>query len=444
MRTITIASILLVCLMGHNGRAQDTGAQFSPTQTAKEFVDQLVQGDYSGCVAHFDSTVTRFLPEPKVKEMWDKLLEQVGSFKGQAGVRTQKYKVYDLVFVTCQFERDTLDMKIVLDAGGKIAGLFFVPTAALPLYQSPLYVKRDSFREEDVTIGSGQWALPGSMTLPIGTGPFRAIVLVHGSGPNDRDETIGPNKPFRDLAWGLASKRIAVLRYEKRTREHAGEMLAVKNTLTVKEETIDDAIAAFSLLRRTKEVDSNRVYILGHSLGATLLPRIGRLDQRISGFVLLAGATRPLEDLMLEQYTYIYSLDTVKAHARETQLAEVKRQADKVKSLKGSGSDSSESLLSIPVSYWLDLKGYNPAGVARTLSIPMLVLQGGRDYQVTVNDYEGWKASLGRKSAVTFKLYPKLNHLFIEGVGKSTPSEYDIPGHIAEYVIVDIADWINK
>src|SRR5262249_23144105 len=137
-------------------------------------------------------------------------------------------------------------------------------------------------------------------------GPFPAVVLVHGSGPNDRDETILGNKPFRDLAGGLASQGIAVLRYEKRTRAHAAK-LAVK-TPTLDEEVTDDAVAAGKLLRRTKDVDPKRVFVLGHSLGATMAPRIGERDPDIAGLIVLAGATRPLEDLILEQVSYAFSL----------------------------------------------------------------------------------------------------------------------------------------
>ena len=88
------------------------------------------------------------------------------------------------------------------------------------------------------------------------------VVLVHGSGPNDRDETIGPNKPFRDLAWGLATRGIAVLRYEKRTKRHRLKMALLANSLTVKEETIDDAVAAVTTLHAVEEIDASRIFVL--------------------------------------------------------------------------------------------------------------------------------------------------------------------------------------
>src|SRR4051794_11541515 len=167
---------------------------------------------------------------------------------------------------------------------------------------------QNHFTEEPVVVGSGEWALPGTLTLPTGTGPFPAVVLVHGSGPHDRDETIGPNKPFRDLAWGLAAQGVAVLRYEKRTHEHPAKLMPLKEKLTIREESVDDAVAAVALLRKQKEVDGKRIFVVGHSLGAIVAPKVAALEPAVAGIVLLAGSPRPFEDIILDQLTYLASL----------------------------------------------------------------------------------------------------------------------------------------
>jgi dienelactone hydrolase len=102
--------------------------------------------------------------------------------------------------------------------------------------------------------------------------------------------------------------------------------------------------------------------------------------------------------------------------------------------------------MGIPAGYWLYLNNYHQTEVAAQLKTSMLILQGERDYQVTMVDFGLWKKALVKNADVTFKSYPKLNHLFIEGEGpaKSTPSEYEVPSHVAGYVINDIADWIAK
>ncbi len=411
---------------------------------AKEFVNQLEKGDYAGSVKNFDVTMTRLVSPEKMKEVWEILIKQVGELIEQIGVRTESLPKYDIVYVTCEFEKTTLDVKVVFNKQKQIAGQFF--TQPLAPYRIPDYVDRDSFIEKEVEFGVQGWFLPGTLSIPNGNGPFPALVLVHGSGPNDRDESVGSNKPFRDLAWGLASNNIAVLRYDKRTKVHGKKMIAEKNkTLTVYEETIEDALSAAELLRNSEKISKENIFILGHSLGGTLIPRIAPLDPDASGFIIMAGATRPFEDLYIEQVKYIFMLDGNLSKEEKEKLDEAEKAVEKIKNLKQSdSSQEQEGLLGVNPGYWLDLKGYNPAISAKSVKRPLLILQGGRDYQVTEKDFKNWKESLGQRKNVTFRLYPALNHLFIPGKGPSTPSEYQKAGHVDETVIKDIINWIEK
>ena len=185
--------------------------------------------------------------------------------------------------------------------------------------------------------------------------------------------------------------------------------------------------------------------MLGHSLGGMLIPRIGTLDSSVAGFIILAGTSRPLEDVILEQMSYFISLTEAAPETRKKQLDQLKEQVKRVKDPKLSLSTPSAGLpFGVPAAYWLDLRGYNPPEVAKNLKQPILILQGGRDYQVTMEDFEGWERALSLRKNVEFKVYPALNHLFIEGKGKGTPAEYEIPGHVAEVVIDDVAGWIKK
>jgi dipeptidyl aminopeptidase/acylaminoacyl peptidase len=258
-----------------------------PTQAAKDFVGLLSRGDFAGAVKRFDGTMLVALPEAKLKEVWQSITASAGPFQKQLRTRTEKFAVYDIVFVTGQFEKAKLDVKVVFNSKRQVAGLFFVPATepAAPL-PPPSYVRPEAFREKPVTVGQGKWALPGTLSLPVGSGPFPAVVLVHGSGPNDRDETIGPNKPFKDLAQGLASQEIAVLRYEKRTKQYPAECVAMMAQFTVKEETIDDVVAAVALLGKTPGVDPRRIFVLGHSLGGMVAPRIAKAAPGIAGLSL--------------------------------------------------------------------------------------------------------------------------------------------------------------
>ena len=330
-------------------------------------------------------------------------------------------------------------------------GSGFVPTAPPVKYEPPAYADPAKFEETEVTVGSGDWTLPGTLTMPKGAGPFPALVLVHGSGPNGRDEELGPNKPFKDLAWGLASRGIAVLRYDKRSKVYQAKILAdakLEATMTVKEETIDDALAAAALLEKTKGIDHKRVFILGHSLGGFLMPRIAVAAKplKIAGFISMAGLTRPLDDTILRQMAYLYGLaGSAVSEEDKKKLEALKSEVAKIKALTDADRNSTTKLMGAMPAYWLDVRGYNPPETAKSVAKPMLILQGGRDYQVTTEDLENWKKALGGRKDVEFHLYPKLNHLFFEGEGMITPLEYmQKHGSVAPYVIDDIANWISK
>lgn len=336
-------------------------------------------------------------------------------------------------------------LKVVREGSEALADAVLAAIPKPAEYHPPPYARPGAFSDQQVIIGEGsQWALHGILTLPAGTGPFPAVVLVHGSGPNDQDETIGPNKPFRDLALGLASEGIAVLRYNKRTFERSRESVAINSRFTLKEEAIDDALAAVALLQSNKQIDPRRIYVLGHSLGGVAAPRIAAAEPRIAGLVIMAGPTGPLEDAIVRQYEYAAMLDGKITPAEQAEIDRIKAQVACVKALTPSSTTpASELPFGIAPAYWLDLRKYDPLTVAAHISQPMLVLQGERDYQVTLADFEGWKP-LSATKRVELKSYPKLNHLFLEGEGKSSGAEYMQPGNIPKYVIDDIAAWIRS
>jgi uncharacterized protein len=288
-------------------------------------------------------------------------------------------------------------------------------------------------------------ALPGVLAVPRrgagDTTPLPAVVLVHGSGPNDRDETIGGSKIFRDLAFGLASRHVAVLRYDKRT------LVSRRGVVTQKEEVIDGALAALETLRATPGIDASRLVVIGHSQGGALAPRIAQHDGALAGIVVLAGPTRPLEESIVAQFAYLRSLDpssdslaTLAKQAtafRETVRAPDLR-PDAVVNLPGGGAPLSGA-------YFLDVRGYHPEVVAASLPCALLVMQGERDYQVTLHeDFEGWRRALANDGRATMKVYPTLDHRFVAGTGPSKPQDYMGAAHVDGQVIEDIASWVRS
>jgi uncharacterized protein len=412
---------------------------------AKDLTQHLAARQFDPIVTHFDEAMTSAMPSAKLSEFWNGLIGQVGAFQSITGTRQQTVQVYQVVLVTTKFEKATLDVKWVFDSKARVAGFFVVPSQPQVPWAAPDYAKPSAFQERQVTVGTAPWQLPGTLTVPNGAGPFPAVVLVHGSGPNDEDETLGPNKPFKDIAWGLGSKGIAVLRYDKRTHKYAGELKKNLAGMTVKEEVTDDARAAVTLLATQQGVDKNRIYVLGHSLGATLAPRIAEGDDQVAGIIVMAGITRPLGQTVVDQVKYLAALSGPANDATQKQIEAAEKFAHDYESptLK---PDDTLSLMGAPVpgSYALDLRAYDPAATAARLRIPILVLQGEGDYQVTVkDDFAGWKKALANHHNVTMKSYPGLSHLFMPAGNPPSPADYQKADHVSVSAIDDIAAWIE-
>jgi len=382
----------------------------------------ILAGRYSDLQEMFTPELRSQLNEETLRTQIGPQLHALGAAEKPGEPALETAGPMTIAVIPVKFASSTIDWRFTVNAEGKIAGLFFQPREQTggDEWQRPAYSRPSAFREREVTIGDGQWRLPGTLTVPSSSGGAVAgVVLVHGSGPLDRDETVGASKPFRDLAEGLASRGIAVLRYEKRTKVYASRMGAMRD-LTVQQETIEDGVKAAALLRQQPEVASRRVFIVGHSLGGYVAPRIAQQDPRLAGLILMAANVRPLDDLLADQLQWM--------------------------GLSGTELDKAKAriLEALPASYTNDLNSYNPAEESRSLSIPMLILQGERDYQVTMKDFNLWKAALAGRWNTTFRSFPALNHLFIAGQGKSVPAEYAQAGHVDGEVIEQIVSWIAR
>ncbi len=413
-------------------------------QKARAAAEMLLRGDYETLAAQCTEQMRRAAPPEKLRQAVAPQLAALGSWKKIGEPELARAGAFEVAFVPVEFERGALRLQIAFDSEGRIAGLFLRPPAdaRAAAWQRPPYSRPDQFTEQELTAGAPGWPLPATLTLPRGDGPFPAVVLVHGSGPNDRDETVGAAKPFRDLAEGLASCGIAVLRYEKRTRHHSAK-LAAGRQITLREEVIDDALAALALLRRTPGIDPVRVFLLGHSLGAWTAPLIAAEDEKLAGVILLAAPARPLEQLYVEQVRYILALDGELSAADRQKLEETEREAAAAARLRESG-EGPETALGAPRAYWQSLRGLDPLAIAARARTPLLLLHGGRDYQVTQEDFRLWQRALEGRPGAELKSYPKLNHLFQPGEGPSRPEEYARPGHMDAAVIQDLCAWIRR
>ena len=341
--------------------------------------------------------------------------------------------------VTC--ERGTLTVAMSVDDTGALQGLRITSEAALS-WRPPSYANPKRFDERAVTVGAGPLAVPGTLTLPRGRGLRPGVVLLSGGGPFDRDETSGPNKPLKDLAWGLASRGVAVVRFDKVTNVHASQV-ANASDFTMTDEYVPYAVAAVHLLQRLPTVDPARIFILGHSMGGKVAPRIAATEASVAGLVILAGDTQPMQRAAIRVARYLAALNP--SPSAEAAVETITRQATLVESPDlAPATPASELPFGFSGSYWLDLRSYDPVLAATALDKPMLILQGGRDYQVTVeDDLSRWKAGLGHRPDVTIRVYAADSHFFFPGAGPSTPAEYAQAQHVDPTVVADIANWLT-
>lgn len=410
-------------------------AQVEETAT---FIKAFTSGDHTTAYQLFDTAISKKLPPNQLPVIWSGLQTQAGKYKNHGVTRLEEHTTYTAM----EFDNVTLDLKLVFTPQKKIEGFFFVPAKLTAVYQKPGYDVPATYISKDVVVKTNTYSLPGILTLPANKTNVPLVILVHGSGPGDMDESVGANKIFRDLAVGLASYGIASLRYDKRTKAYANQLKP--DSITIHEEVIDDAVSAVGLGATFPEINTSEIFVLGHSMGGMATPAIAAKAGNVRGIILLAANARPLQDLLLEQTNYIFSLDSLTATEKK-QLEILNRQVEASKR-----SDLTTAMLpnelpmNVPASYWISLNQYHPLEIASVLKQRMLILQGERDYQVTMKDFDLWKTQLASNKNVRFQSYPKLNHLFIEGVNKSVPKEYETAGNVAAYVIKDISEWIGR
>ncbi|MFD0769201.1 alpha/beta fold hydrolase [Bacillus sp. CGMCC 1.60114] len=414
--------------------------------TAFKFVQDMQMGNYQSALQSTSSALQKGISEQWIEAYWNTLPLQLnaGSFIGFGAVELKKSNpVHTNVEIGLIFEKATVPIMVRLDPSGKVDDFLVNIQLSLTVAGEPSYSHPNSFTEKEIVIGEGPFALPGTLSVPKGKGPFPTVVLVQGSGASDKDETAYALKPFRDLAQGLASKGIAVLRYNKRTFEHSVKTMTDLNH-TVDKETTDDALLAVRFLQSEKKIDNSRIYILGHSQGGMMVPQMLNKDERqnIAGAIVMGGPARTIQDVVMDQFDYLLSIGQLTPELHTF----MKGQFELLNDPNFSGENPPVGFQLGQAVFWNSIRKIKAAEMAKEQTDPLLIIQGQRDYQVVSNfEIPIWKEQLANRNNVNYRLYPKLNHFFTEGEGTmSRPEEYFIPTNIPEYVINDIADWIQS
>ncbi|WP_329805952.1 alpha/beta fold hydrolase [Flavobacterium facile] len=386
---------------------------FSQNQEiGQNFIEILLkQKNFEKALTFLDASIKDKVTVDFLSKTSNQLDAQLGAYQNTISV-TNKGDVFSYY---TQFKNMALDFDISFKED-KIVGFFLK--------------QHQEVNANDYKIKSGTIDLKG--TLLEAEKSSILVVFIHGSGTNDRDETIGPNKPFKDMAEAFQKEGIASYRFDKRTKSNPETF---SDESTVEDEVVVDAVAIVNHFRSSEKFKNHKIIVLGHSLGAFMMPKIAN-SVSLDKAVMMAGNARGLQDVIIDQYVYLNSL-----HPSEEGAKEVEKVSKQIEFLHSKAFDlntkNDQLPLGLSAKYWQSLLNYKPLVEVKKVAIPLLILNGERDYQVTMKEFNLWKKTLAKTKA-QFISYPKLNHLFIAGEGTPSPEEYAVKGEVDKQVIGDI------
>lgn len=396
---------------------------------ARELTTLLADGEYRQVSESFVPETREQLPPARLRSAWDTQTDGKGAYRGIASAERTTVRGRAAVVVRTTFESGALRVLWIFSEG-EPSGLFLQQPAGA--YDPPPYVDGDAFEETELTLSSPACDLRATLSLPTGSAGVPVVVLVHGTGPHDRDLTVGPNKPFRDLAWGLSSRGVGVLRYDKRTFSCD---VSRSDRVTIDDVTTDDAVTAVERLAAHDRVDW--VGVVGHSQGGLAAPRIADRSDA-DGMALLAAPAGDLWRLVPQQVRYLAELDGVVTDAEARRIEATEAAARRI--TEGE-FEADEVLLDASGRFWESLRSYDQTAVAADLDVYAFAGQGGRDYQVPPEDLAAWRDAL--EESATVREYPSLDHLLFSGEGESSPRDYVRPNSVARSVVEDLAAWVG-
>ncbi|WP_100066181.1 alpha/beta fold hydrolase [Miniphocaeibacter massiliensis] len=452
--SICITMVLLVVLVGCNSEktkvVQDTAAISENREDVLyklsiQLTDYLNSGNIDAAMAMMNKEMISAM-DGELVNVWKQLTDSLGEFVETGAYEYTLSDKYEILEMTLKFKNSNMIQRVVFDSENKISGLRYLKGEVKGEDSLP-----DTITETPVTVDAGErYPLKGIVTMPKDNAPSAAIVLVHGSGPNNMDSAVGANSIFKDLAHSLEENGIASFRYDKRTYTHGDAIIKSGKSITLNDEVFKDALAAVEVIKSWDGIDSNKVYLLGHSMGGGLLSYINSKGADCAGYIVMAGTPRNIWELIVEQNLMLAdefekSGDLKKADEIRSLVEKEKLKANKLETLNGE-----EIVFNLSADYLREFDEIDTIALHLKDELPVLVLQGEKDRQVTMKDYELWKDGLKEHPNTTFISYTKLNHIFGEYTGKDVlvsqmvSVEYAERTPVSDDVIRDITNWIEK
>ena len=405
-------------------------------EKSKELAMKVVSGEFSSVVAEFNDELKDTLSEENFRVGWEQMTVSAGQFQDYYKTEAEESdKIYHCIL---QCEDSGIRLSFRYDEEGKVKSVW-TDLFAIP----PELTENETLKEQEIQIpftsNGTEYQLDGVLTLPAGVEKPPVVILIQGSGQSDYNEAIKGNRPFQDLAFGLAEKGIASIRYNKRYYQFPGQ---APGALTISDEVLDDAATAIQMAAGLDPVDGSRIYLIGHSLGGMLAPQIAQDNPQLAGLISLAGSPRSLADIVYDQNVdALDQMADINELQKQASLAQLKQMVEQAKSVSDLADQT--DLIGLPACYWASLNKIDTVSIVKELKIPMLFLQGTADFQVKLDtDFAAWKEALDGHENAQFQTYEDLNHLFMKTNGKTDVSEYNVPGHVEQAVIDDIAAFI--
>ncbi|KAJ5965816.1 hypothetical protein N7481_012530 [Penicillium waksmanii] len=414
--------------------------------------------DWASLKSDFILPIRLFLTESLLEKGWNIVYKSFGTIERVGDPIITPGWLLTTVKIPLKLQHAEFALQLQMTSGGSLVGFHF--TGLGNGWKVPSYAPDNPGaleHESDIILGQGRFKVGATLCLPHLEKPsptpgpkperpskFPCAVFLAGSGPCDRDSTIGETKPLKDLALGLARHGIASIRFDKVTHTH-GKAFRNKKDITLTDEYIEHALDAIKQAHNHANIESSQIFILGHSLGAVVAPTLASmdLDPPVAGCIIMAGPAEPIYKSYIRQLRYIESLDGPESLYAGKQIENACAKAAMADSETLTLSTAANNLpFGIGPAYWLGYRRFDPMGTLAGLKCPALIMQGGRDYQVARDDYRQWCAALDGRGNVGFRFYEGLNHLFVFGTGVSTPLEYSVQGNVDKRVVVDIAGWI--
>ncbi|MCE2740307.1 MAG: dienelactone hydrolase family protein [Sphingobacteriales bacterium] len=439
MKKLTI-SLFCLFIFGLN---QATAFSYAETEAKGfEIVKMLSTKQFEAISKQVDSAYQSSYPAYVLEKDWAELTGTYGQYKSAKPVNYEVSPYYHFIAFKIQFEYLPYIFNISFNSAGKIIYISFME--AHKIYVAPDYCEVSKFLERKITVVNGMYELPGILSAPAAPGKKPLVIILPEAGPTDKDGSYEENKPYKDLAWGLASKGFAVFRYEKRSNNYGIFLLkdkAAYEKFTPREDLLDDLYKIIDSLKTMDDINPEKIFILGHGQGGMLAPLIAKERKEVAGVIMMGANAKRTQEMMIDQYKYLSKVTPEKKAEYEAQTRNA------IRSMNKKLNPLTEHHLmpyDVQATYWIWLNQYPHLDISKRLNKPQFVMHGERDYQANMENYELWKKTLEKNKKATIKLYPRLNHLFYAGDTQSTYSEYYLKSNIPENVIIDISNWLSN